>query len=135
MTTITQLTGTATFTSWDEEPGWDSGAPTPRLAHAMVTFVFSGDIEGTSSSQSVMHYADDASGVTVGIERLDGHVDGRPAGLVLRHEGTFDADGVVVRWSVVSGSGTGALAGFAGGGGFTATAHSKEWTWRLDRDG
>ena len=135
MTTITQLTGTATFTSWDEQPGWDSGAPVPRLAHTTVEFVFAGDIEATSTAQSVMHYTDDASGVSVGIERVEGLVAGQPGTLALRHEGTFDTAGVAIRWTVVPGSGTGALAGFAGTGGFTAPAHTKQWTWRLDRDG
>lgn len=48
---------------------------------------------------------------------------------------TFDADGVDIRWTVVPGSGTGAMAGAEGGGGFTARDHAREWTWRLEREG
>ena len=83
MTTLTHLSGTATVSSWDEEPGWDTDAPTPRLAHATVVFLYRGDLEVTSICQSVMHYADGVTGVT----------------------------------------------------GFTAAAHTKEWTWHLGGEG
>ena len=135
MTTLTHLSGTATFSSWDEEPGWDSDAPTPRLAHATVVFVYRGDLEATSTCQSVMYYADGAAGVTVGLERVEGRLRGDDASVVLQHEGTFGPDGVEIRWSVVPGSGTGALAEFVGAGGFTAAQHTKEWTWHLDGEG
>lgn len=132
MTAIT-LTGTATFTSWDEEPGWDSGAPVPRLAQAAVAFRFAGDLDGTSASRSVMHYAGEEQGVTVGLERLDARTaDGGEGTVVLRSEGAFDAAGVTVAWTVVPGTGTGAFAGLGGTGGFTAGPHVKEWAWRLD---
>lgn len=136
MTTLsTALTGTATFTSWDEEPGWDSGAPTPRLAHATVAFTYHGDIEATSTCQYVLHYTGDDRGVTAGLERVEGRVRGESATVALRHEGTFGPDGVDMRWSVVPGSGTGALAGLVGRGGFRAPAHATEWTWRLGGEG
>jgi hypothetical protein len=54
--------------------------------------------------------------------------------VVLRYEGTFGADGVTIAWTVVPGSGTGALAGVTGGG-YTAGPHAKEWTWRLGAAG
>lgn len=132
MTTITHLTGTATFTAWDEDPGWDSGAPVPRLARVQVTFAYHGDIEATSTSESVMHYTDEAIGVTVGVERVEGRVEGRPGACALRHEGTFGPEGVEVRWSVVPGSGTGTLAGVTGTGGYSVPIHDKEWSWHLD---
>ena len=130
MTETTDLTGAGTFTSWDETPGWDSGAPVPRLAHALVAFSWTGGIEGTSTCHSVIHYQEEAAGVVVGLERLTGRVDGEPGEVVLRNEGTFGADGVTIAWTVVPGSGTGALAGVTGGG-YTAGPHAKEWTWRL----
>jgi len=131
------LTGTATFSSWDEEPGYDSGAPVPRLAHATVVFAYDGDLVGTSTCQYVLHYTDDAGGVAVGIERLDVRLgDGGPEGAVaLHHETHFGAGGVDVTWSVVPGSGTGALAGLSGTGGFSSPPEGKEWTWRLEREG
>ena len=131
--TATTFTGTATFTSWDEEPGWDSGAPVPRLAQAVVAFRFAGDLDGTSTSRSVMHYAGEDRGVTVGLERLDVRTAaGDEGSVVLRSEGMFDAEGVTVAWTVVPGTGTGEFAGLGGTGGFTAGPHVKEWAWRLD---
>jgi Protein of unknown function (DUF3224) len=131
--TATTFTGTATFTSWDEEPGWDSGAPVPRLAQAVVAFRFAGDLDGTSTSRSVMHYAGEDRGVTVGLERLDVRTAaGDEGSVVLRSEGVFDAEGVTVAWTVVPGTGSGEFAGLGGTGGFTAGPHVKEWAWRLD---
>jgi hypothetical protein len=85
----------------------------------------------------VLHYTDDAGGVAVGIERLDVRLgEGGPEGAAaLRHETRFGAGGVDVAWSVVPGSGTGALAGLTGTGGFSAPPEGKEWTWRLEREG
>lgn len=131
-TSITQLTGTATFTSWDEQPGWDTGAPVPRLAHATVGFVYRGDFEGTSTCRYVLHHTSGRSGVAVGLERVQGTVDGREASFALRHEGTFDDEGVAMRVAIVPGSGTGAMSGAAGGGDFRIPSHATEWTWRLD---
>ena len=62
------LTGTATFTSWDEVPGYDSGAPVPRVARATVVFRYEGDIEGTSTCEYAMYYATGTQGSGVGIE-------------------------------------------------------------------
>lgn len=135
MSIITHLGGTATVSSWAEEPDWDSGAPTPRLAHATAVFEYRGDLEATSTCQSVMYYADGTTGVTVGLERVAGRLRGDDASVVLQHAGTFGPDGVEIRWSVVPGSGTGALAGFVGAGGYAAAAHTKEWTWHLDGEG
>ena len=131
------LTGTATFSSWDEDPAYDSGAPVPRLAHATVVFAYEGDLVGTSTCQYVLHYRDGADGLAVGIERLQASLgeDGPEGTVALRHDTRFGADGVDVTWSVVPGSGTGALAGLAGTGGFTAAPEAKKWSWRLEREG
>lgn len=130
-----RLTGTATFTAWDEEPGWGSGAPVPRLATATVAFSFSGDIEATSDCRYILHYTGDHAGASTGIERVEGRVRGEPATVALRSEGSFDPDGVEIRWSVVPGSGTGALAGARGRGGFRAPAGAREWDWWIEREG
>ncbi|HET6953426.1 MAG TPA: DUF3224 domain-containing protein [Acidimicrobiales bacterium] len=134
--TATSFTGTATFTTWDEDPGWDTGAPVPRLAHAVVAFAFDGDLQGTSACQFVLHYTEEASGAVVGLERLDVRTAlGEPGTVALRSEGTFGTAGVTVAWTTVPGSGTGALAGLALTGGFTAGEHAKEWTWWLGTAG
>lgn len=132
----TQLTGKASFTSWDEEPGFDSGAPVPRLARATVEFRYEGELVGTSTCHLAMHYAAEHEGTAVGYERLEVRTgDGEEGTIVLRSACQFDGEGVDTTWTVVPGSGTGALAGFEGSGGYHAPPQSTSWTWRLDREG
>ena len=132
----TQLTGKASFTSWDEEPGYDSGAPCPPAGPATVEFRYEGDLVGTSTCHLAMHYAAEHEGTAVGFERLEVRTgDGEEGTIVLRSEREFDGEGVDTTWTVVPGSGTGALAGFEGSGGYHAPPQSTSWTWRLDREG
>jgi hypothetical protein len=132
----TQLTGRASFTSWEEEPGFDSGASVPRLARATVEFQYEGDLVGTSTCQLAMHYAGEHEGTAVGYERLEVRTDAGEGGtIVLRTACEFHGEGVDTTWTAVPGSGTGALAGFEGSGGFHAPPRSTSWTWRLDREG
>jgi Protein of unknown function (DUF3224) len=56
----------------------------------------------------------------VGIERVSGSIASRTGTFVLQDQGTLKGNRVTGRWSVVSGSGTGDLAGLRGDGGFTA---------------
>jgi hypothetical protein len=56
----------------------------------------------------------------VGIERVSGSIAGRTGTFVLQGLVTLTRNRVTGRWSVVSGSGTGDLAGLRGDGGFTA---------------
>ena len=128
------LTGSATFTSWDEEPGYDAGAPVPRVARAAVVFQLEGDIVGTSTCHYAMYYAGENEGVGLGIELLEATVDGEEGTVALRNEAAF-AGAVDVTWTVVPGSGTGAFKGFEGSGGYRAEAHSTTWNWRLDGEG
>lgn len=129
-----RLTGSATFTSWDEEPGYDTGAPVPRVARASVVFRLEGDIVGTSTCHYAMYYASETEGVGLGIELLEATVDGEDGTVALRNEAAF-AGAVDVTWTVVAGSGTGAFKGFEGSGGYRAEANSTTWNWRLDGEG
>ena len=131
---IDNLKGTATFTSWDEVPGYGGDAPVPRVARATVEFAFEGDIVGASTCQFAMYYASAGEGTGVGIELLRATVDGEEGTLALRSEIAF-AGAVDVAWTVVPGSGTGAFAGFEGSGGYHAEPHATTWDWRLDREG
>jgi Protein of unknown function (DUF3224) len=115
------LTGTATFTSWAEEPAHGPEAPTPRLAHAVAAFAYRGDIEGPSECHYVLHYAAADAGSVVGLERIAAAGGVR----VLRHEGTFGPEGVDIRFTDEAGA----------TGGFHAGPEAKEWSWRLSGGG
>lgn len=127
-----QLRGTATFTSWQEDPPYDGDAPLPRLAHARVAFAWEGDLTGTSTCEYAMRYGADGDGDSIGYEQVTATVDGRPATVVLRHQCRFAADAVETTWSIVGGTGTGALAGATGHGGFRAVHGEPRWSWTLD---
>jgi hypothetical protein len=114
---MTTATGNATFTSWDEDPSYDGDAPLPRLASATVAFTYEGDLQGTSTSRSVLAYGADGSGTGVGFEEFHGTLAGVEGTLVLRHEDVFGADGVV---------------GYTGSGGYEVGHGTSNWAWALD---
>lgn len=123
------LTSTATFTSWDETPGFDEGAPLPRLATAEVAFAYDGQVTGTSECHYVLRYGADGTGTAVGFETLTGTRDGAEGTLTLRHECRFTSDGVTTDLAVVTG--TGAFEGVTGAGTFQVGHGGKEWDWRV----
>jgi hypothetical protein len=109
----------ATFevTGWDETP-FDDGVGVSKLTEALVSKKYSGDVEGTSTTKWLMAYAPDKTATYVGIERIQGTVDGRHGTLVVLHDGTFE-DGVAkADLRVVSG--TDELKGATGAGTFRA---------------
>jgi hypothetical protein len=132
-TSTTTSTGTSTMTSWDESPAYGDDAPLPRLARAEAGFTWSGDLAGTSTCRYAFAYAADGTCAILGFEHLEAEAPGgEPGTLVLRHEGTFAADGLAVTTTVVDGSGTGGLAGVAGTGTVTAPTGSQECSWALE---
>lgn len=128
---MTELSATCTFTSWDEEPGWDDDAPLPRLAHAKVLFAYSGGIEATSEAHFAMHYRADGTGTSEGYELITGTRAGEEGTVVVRHHDVFGPDGVDSTHTVVAGSGTGAFAGLSGSGTAHLAEGTKEWEWQI----
>jgi hypothetical protein len=124
MATQPNGTGRFTTTSWEEKQP-DEEASGPRLGHAFTTSTFEGVVEGTSAADYVMYYSGQGegwgSGTYTGYEQVTGTIAGRSGTFVLQHAGEFDGANVGGRWTVVTGSGTGELAGISGVGGFTAT--------------
>lgn len=124
------LTSTASFTSWDETPGFDQGAPLPRLATADVAFAYDGRLSGTSECHYVLHYGADGTGTALGFETITGALDGTDATLTVRHQCRFGPDGVTAELEAVDG--TGALAGVDGHGTYQVGEGDTEWAWALD---
>lgn len=128
--------GTNTFTmqSWKEDVvnGPEDG---PRVAYAHATFEYTGLIEGTSVSDSLLYYAgegyDGGGNSSPGFERFDGSVDGRKGSFLIRHEYTFDKDTHYVQSSfeVVPGSGSGELAGLTGSGTISGSSSTMDYTF------
>lgn len=103
--------------SWDEKP-FDEGDGLAKLTHAIVEKTYTGDITGTSVTQSVMAYKPDETASFVGIERIQGTVGEKKGSLVLQHLGTYEDGAAVATLTVLSG--TGDLEGVSGTGDFRA---------------
>lgn len=117
--------------SWDESP-YDEGNGR-KLTLAIVGQVFSGDVNGSGSARWLMSYRPDGTARFVGLQQVDGTVEGRRGKFVL--ETTGDFDGQMARWqaTVVDGSGTGDLTRLKGSGRFGAE-HGPGATYSLDLD-
>jgi hypothetical protein len=128
----THASATFEITGWDEHPyaEWTAGC---KLTRARVNKVFHGDIEGESSIDYLMAYSADGSAHIVGMERLVGRIAGRSGSVVLQHDGTFADGRVTIHLVVVPGSGTDALHGLRGAGGFKV-GHTAPFPITLDYD-
>ena len=65
-----------TIDSWDEKE-FDEVADAAKLTRATVAKSYSGEVEGTSTTEWLMSYADDGSATFVGLERIVGKVGNR----------------------------------------------------------
>jgi Protein of unknown function (DUF3224) len=115
----TQIKASFDVSNWDEHQ-FDVRAGTGKLTRANVTKAYSGDIEGDSVTQWLMAYAEDGTATFVGLERINGSIDGRDGTLVLQHVGAFEGGAAKAELTVLSGSCSGRLAGATGGGSFVA---------------
>jgi hypothetical protein len=98
--------------AWDEQ-AYDEreGA---KLARTHVSKTFHGGIEGTSTAELLMAYAQEGAAAYVGIERVEGSVNGQHGTFVLAHKAVGSAAGGALEISVVPNSGTGSLRGLSG---------------------
>jgi hypothetical protein len=90
-------------TSWDEQP-FDEAVGVSKLTKASVQKSYSGDVEGTSATESLMAYHPDGSASFVGLERVKGKINGRSGTLVLQHVGEFRDGAAKASITVVGGT-------------------------------
>jgi hypothetical protein len=115
---LNEATGDFKVTDMHEETYADR--PSGKLTRAGGTQDISGDIEGAGRVEWLMCYHEDGTADFVGMQEIDGTIDGRKGGFVLTSVGRFDGERSEGSWTVVDGSGTGDLTGIVGKGGFTA---------------
>jgi hypothetical protein len=118
------------ITRWDESP-YSEGADLPKLTRASVARTYSGDITGEGYVEYLMMYRSDGSATFVGLERVVGRVGDRTGSFVLQRLGIFEGGKAKKTYSVVLGSGTGELQGFAGDG-TSALGHGMEHPFTLN---
>jgi len=105
-------------TGWDEAP-YDQPEGGPHLSQATVRKSFRGDLEGEGTAQLLMCRSD-PSDLTAGagyvaLEKIVGSIGGRSGSFVVQHGGLSDPDGTRPMTAfIVTGSGTGELAGIRG---------------------
>lgn len=116
----TQITSPFNIDNWDEEPVSepDDG---PKLMHARVSKTFSGDIKGESILEYLLITYHDNFSRFVGMERIEGTLNGRSGSFILRQEGTFKEGSAQADCRIVENSGTGELEGISGNGTMEAT--------------
>jgi hypothetical protein len=121
--------GSFNLTSWDEETYFEFSGR--KMTLATVTQSFSGDITGEGEVRWLMVYTDDGTARFVGMQRVEGSIDGRHGSFVLETSGDFD--GQMARWTatVILGSGSDELEGLQGMGTFGAE-HGPEATYEID---
>jgi len=118
---MAQATGTFTVASWDENTYQDLGEGA-KLTKATVTFGMEGDVAGRATWDALMCYRPDGTAVFTGIQRIEGQLAGVDGSFVVQADGEY-ADGAArTRWQVITGTGTGGLAGLTGTGESVATA-------------
>ncbi|MGH8776521.1 MAG: DUF3224 domain-containing protein [Jiangellaceae bacterium] len=113
-------------TTWEGKPAAD--VPAPKTTVASDTATITGDIEGEVADRWLMSYAADGTARFVGLTRVTGTVAGRTGTFVLQHAGRFDGEGLHSEFTVVPGSGTGALSEITGAGTFVYTGPAGEPT-------
>ena len=92
----------------DRDPG--------RLSRAGGTQEFSGGIHGSGRIEWLMCYRADRTAEFVGLQEIDGTIDGLRGEFVLTSAGSHDGVRSKGTWTIVAGSGKGDLAGIAGNG-------------------
>ena len=101
-----------------EEPLGEVGAV--RVTHVSGDQAFSGGIDGAGHVDWLMCYRSDRTAELVGLQRIDGTIDGRRGTLVLTSTGSHDGKTSAGHWTIVSGSGGGDLHGISGEGDWSA---------------
>ncbi|MET1077018.1 MAG: DUF3224 domain-containing protein [Pseudomonas sp.] len=116
------------------ETAYEQGPGSGKLSRAEIDNQLSGDLIGQGWLQYLLCYppVEGTAVAFTGFERLQGDTAYGPGSLVVQHEGVFDpARGVSGRLRMLSGSGTGVFAGFAGAGEIRAKAGEHGGEYRL----
>ncbi|HEY4394720.1 MAG TPA: DUF3224 domain-containing protein [Polyangia bacterium] len=108
---------------------WDEVAGAPALVEVQLTEAFTGDIEGEGTARVMQAARPDGGATFTGIERVRGSIAGRRGTFLLQVRGTVAGQEMHADWFVIEGSGTEALAGLSGDGGFRAELGRQGTVW------
>ncbi len=106
--------------SWDEKP-YREFADGRRFTRADVVLTGPDDGLAAASFEALMYYGADGTSTYATLMQITGNVDGRSGSFVLHGHGTYDGKTARGESFVVTGSGTGELAGISGTGASVST--------------
>ena len=130
--TTTHARSTFEVKSWDEHTLSEVDGRA-KITRASVVFAYHGDLEGEGSVEYLMTYGENGSAAVIAMERVTGSLAGKTGTFVLQHQGGY-ADGTArSAFTIVDGSGTGALASVHGSG-VAVSQHEGPMTFELDYD-
>ena len=112
----TRARATITVQSADAKPYDDSAGP--KLLEIRIRETFAGDMQGVSTVRALQVMRDHQSASLVSMQRFRGTLAGREGSFVLQGSERIEDGKVSATWFVVPGSGTDALVGLRGEGGF-----------------
>jgi hypothetical protein len=124
------LEGEMELTSWNED-AYAEREGGRKLTQATVTQRVSGGVTGSAEVRWLMSYREDGTARFLGLQVLDGTIEGRAGSAVIESVGEFDGQMASGTLTVVSGSGTGAWSDLQGKGRFEAPMGPKA-TFSLD---
>jgi hypothetical protein len=114
------MTSKSTFAikDWKDEPSDYLGGGT-KLTRTKATQTYQGSISGEGAVEYLMCAGGDGATYFSGFERIAGTLDGKAGSFIIHHVGTFAGE-PRSDWTIVTGSGTGELAGLSGKGSYAA---------------
>ena len=127
---MSRATGTFAVTGGSEQTIREAVGEV-ELTRVSGTQRFGGTVVGAGTVEWVFCYRPDRSARFVGLQRIEGAIDGRTGSLVMESAGDHDGRQSQGQWHVIPGSGTGELAGIGGDGTFEAPG-GPEATYELD---
>ncbi|REL27830.1 DUF3224 domain-containing protein [Thalassotalea euphylliae] len=104
------MTATGSF-SVKLDPQQDRKTPAGRM---LISKVYSGDIVGTGIGQMISKRTESGNAVYYAIEEVSASLAGKKGTFTLLHSGVMSVQGQQLSIQVMSGSGTGELAGISG---------------------
>ncbi|HTR98208.1 MAG TPA: DUF3224 domain-containing protein [Bacteroidota bacterium] len=115
---------------WDEKT-YAQLSPHTKLTRTQAEFGYSGGLQGNGAVEYLMFYSSydekdphKATAEYAGLIRFEGSVEGKSGSCVIEERGAFADAAAKSTLRILPGSGTGELAGIAGGGTSLATPKS-----------
>jgi hypothetical protein len=116
--------------AWDEKP-FSEVESAGKITHSAIKKTFKGALEGEGVLHYLMAYHTDGTATYFGFERISGKLGGKAGTFVMRHDGVFANGKADTKFTIVAGSGTGALKGISGQGA-SNVGHMESYPMTLD---